>query len=87
MGERDTRGTEEDTSFYLIDVWELYVQKLRELLTKIIRIGGIGKGKVDIRGGESVLYVKFVVIVGVRCNVTGCDRDWQRTRKTQKLYI
>ena len=75
MGERDTSGTEEDTNFYLIDVWELYVTELRESLTNIIRIGGIGKGKVDISGGESVLYVKFVVIVGKRCNVKGCGGD------------
>ena len=37
--------------------------------------------------GESVLDVKFVVIVGVWCIVKSCCGDRQRTRKTQKLYI
>ena len=87
MGEGDTSGAEEDTNFSLIDVWELYVTELGEILTNIIEFGGIGRGKVDIRGGKSVLYVKFFVIVGVRCNFKWCGRDWKGTRQAQKLYI
>ena len=75
MRERDTSGAEEDTNFSLIDIWELYVTELGELLTSIIEFDGIGRGKVDIRGGESVSYVIFVVIVGVWCIVKSCCGD------------
>ena len=90
MGERDTSGAEEDTNFSMIDVLELYGTELGIILINIIEFGGIGGGKVDIRGGKSVLYVKFLVIVGVRWmsnNVAETDKEGDRLRNcTSSLY-
>ena len=45
------------------------------MLTDIIQFGGISKGKVEIRGEKSVLYIKFVANVGVQCNVKWSGGD------------
>ena len=52
----------------------------KELLTDFVQFDCIGRGKVD-RGGKSLLDVKYVLIVGVRCKE---QMLWLRLAKNEK---